>query len=240
MVLNNLAVFDFDWSLIEEDSDHWAIHGLSPEQWELCLGQKGRVSVDIMDEAICKLQDQGITKSQFVKVLQTIPMTSAMIDTLKRLNANKTRVIIVSDANPFYIETILETYNVRNLVTDIITNTLYTDSQGRFRVGRRTPASGLQHNCPQGCSANLCKGMELSRYIDAHGPFEKVMYVGDGRNDYCPCTYLRDTDRVFARSGRTLSSLLAPGSEHAEKVKANITFWETSETVLDKVCKEGL
>ncbi|OAD80420.1 hypothetical protein PHYBLDRAFT_161062 [Phycomyces blakesleeanus NRRL 1555(-)] len=236
MVQNNLAVFDFDWSLIEEDSDHWAISRLSPEQWEICLAQRGRVSIDTMDEAICKLQDQGITKSQFEKVLKTIPMLWVNL----KLNANNTRVLIVSDANTFYIETILEAYNVRNLVTDIITNRFYTDSHGRFRIDRRTPASGPQHNCPQGCSANLCKGMELTRYIETHGPFSKVMYVGDGKNDYCPCTHLRDTDRVFARSGRALSNLLAPGSEHAGKVKANITFWETSDTVLDRVNKEGL
>lgn len=92
-------------------------------------------------------------------------------------------------------------HGIRHLVTDIITNPAYFDEEGRLRVQRHIPAEGPQHHCPNLCAVNICKGsrsrdrthccyasykrfhqgQELDRYIATHGPYRKVMYVGDGR-----------------------------------------------------------
>ncbi|KAI8390828.1 phosphatase phospho-type [Radiomyces spectabilis] len=236
----NLAVFDFDWSLIEEDSDYWTIQNLSPVQWEKVKTLAGMQWTDLMDLSVKEIQDQGVTKDQFMAVLEKIPFTTAMLNTLKVLHSHHTRVLILSDANTFYIDTILRAYGVRDLVSDIITNPAYTDEKHRFRIQRHIPASDPPHQCPNSCAVNICKGQELDKYIATHGPFERVMYVGDGKNDYCPSTRLRETDRLFARSGKSLSAMLKNDPEAAAKIKSNITFWETSEVVLKAVEDEHL
>ncbi|KAG0174789.1 hypothetical protein DFQ28_004475 [Apophysomyces sp. BC1034] len=236
----NLAVFDFDWSLIEEDSDQWTIRQLSQEQWDQCVSLKDMQFTDRMDMAIRQLQDRGTTKAEFERVLEKIPFTPAMISTLQMLRAHQTRVVIVSDANTFYIDTILQAYDVRDLVDDIITNPVYTDEQGRWRIQRRIPATAPQHSCANHCAVNICKGQELDRYIDLHGPFQKIMYVGDGKNDFCPATRLRPSDRLFARSGKALAEKLQNEPADASKVVATVTYWETSEKVRQAVETENL
>ncbi|KAI7868107.1 phosphatase phospho-type [Spinellus fusiger] len=242
MGYNNLAVFDFDWSLIDEDSDHWVIRHLSPSQWDDYRSKKEQVKhlILLRDAALNQMQKDGITKEDITKVLKTAPMSEAMIETLKTLAQHHTRVLILSDANTYHINTILQTYGVDHLITDIITNPVYTDKEGRFRVGSWTPLDGPQHQCSLQCPANLCKGKELSAYIAKHGPFNKVTYVGDGKNDYCPILRLTETDRVLARSNRTLADLLTHGEETAIPVKARVTVWDRAETVLACVQKEVL
>lgn len=147
------------------------------------------------------------------------------MDLLKALKAKNARVLVLSDANTYFIDIILKVHfqsiclcvivrvqieltdicvvqehGVHDLVNDIITNPAYIDDQGRLRVKRRILATDPQHNCPNPCGVNICKGksgiqyekgrhmthlqylgQELDNYIATHGPFRNIMYVGDGK-----------------------------------------------------------
>lgn len=148
------------------------------------------------------------------------------MDLLKALKAKNARVLVLSDANTHFIDIILKVrfmclcvivrvqigltacvvqeHGVRDLVSDIITNPAYIDDQGRLRIKRRILATDPQHNCPNPCGVNICKGtqhsgiqvekgkqrcsgsslllgQELDNYIATHGPFRNIMYVGDGK-----------------------------------------------------------
>ncbi|SAM06140.1 hypothetical protein [Absidia glauca] len=235
----NLAVFDFDWSLIEQDSDCWTIAKLSEDVLNKYITQTGSQWTDVVDKALCELQDNGFTLDQFKQALETIPFTTFMIDALKMLKEHGTTVLILSDANSFYIDTILKAYGVRDLVDDVITNPAYFDEKNRLRVNRRILASSPPHQCQFRCAVNLCKGQELKNYINEKGPFQKVMYVGDGKNDYCPATHLREEDRMFERSDKSLARYLEDASVVAA-IKASITYWSSSEVVRDAIGTECL
>lgn len=68
------------------------------------------------------------------------------------------------------------------------------------------------HGCPNACAVNICKGAvdyrnlsvkstglahvliagkELLDHVAKFGEYERLIYAGDGRNDYCPSTKLR-------------------------------------------------
>ncbi|SAL96571.1 hypothetical protein [Absidia glauca] len=242
----NLAVFDFDWSLIEEDSDFWTISNLSSSQWQLCQARKGMQWTDLIDQALHELQEAGTTVEQVDQVLQKIPFTPAMLATLKLLKEHDTRVLILSDANTYFIETILTVithacaYGVRDLVDDIITNPAYYDEHNHLRIHRRIKANAPPHNCPHVCAVNICKGQEIDTYIKTHGPFQKIMYVGDGKNDYCPATRLREGDRMFVRSGKALSRYLEANPPLLAAIHADVTYWDSSEVVRKAVEAEKL
>ncbi|CAO3653068.1 unnamed protein product [Cunninghamella blakesleeana] len=126
----NLAVFDFDWSLIEQDSDYWTLHSFAPTKWLEYESNSVDIQwTDFIDQVLCQLQDQGIELEQFEQKLQKIPFTPAMIATLKLLKEHGTKVVIMSDANTFFIDTILKAYGVTHLVDDIITNPAYYDEK---------------------------------------------------------------------------------------------------------------
>lgn len=95
-----------------------------------------------------------------------------------------------------------------------MTNPAEWDSSGLLRLARRVDPSGPQHDCNVGCSPNMCKGavvtalfffptydllgQELDAFLAGHGPaYDRIIYVGDGANDYCPALHLRR----FASSG---------------------------------------
>jgi len=71
------------------------------------------------------------------------------------------------------------------------------------------------------CHANLCKGRELQKLIDAQ-PWDQVIYMGDSTNDFCPSTRLQSKDIILARANLLLEKEI---KLHPELVKANVTYW---------------
>ena len=100
------------------------------------------------------------------------------------------------------------------LFDEIITNPAQWDSSGLLKLRRRVDPSGPQHKCQVGCSPNMCKGdprprcffvsrvnlqlnplspgEELGAFLARNQPaFDRVVYIGDGSNDFCPILRLR-------------------------------------------------
>ncbi|EIE82899.1 hypothetical protein G6F46_000709 [Rhizopus delemar] len=219
-------------SLIEQDSDYWTIYNLSPELWlEVKRNENSMQWTDLMDYALCKLQDNGVAINDIAQNLKTIPFSQEMRNVLMDLKSKEIPVILLSDANTFYIETILTAYDVRDCVTQVITNPAYIDEKGRLRVQRYILASDPQHNCTNPCSVNICKGKELDMLLKKYGPLEKVAYIGDGKNDFCPATRLRYTDMLFMRQEKGLERFFNDEPEEKKRIKSSFVYWINPETV---------
>lgn len=59
----------------------------------------------------------------------------------------------MSDANQFFIETILEHYGIRECFSEINTNPSFIDKEGRLRI---SPYHDFRHGCNL-CPPNMCK-----------------------------------------------------------------------------------
>ncbi|KAI8639481.1 phosphatase phospho-type [Parasitella parasitica] len=241
MVVENIAVFDFDWSLIEQDSDYWTIHSLSPEIWQEVCDKRLEIQwTDLMDHALCRLQEAGFTIDDIAAALSNIPFTEEMRNVLMDLKSRNVPVILLSDANTFYIETILNAYNVSDCVTEIVTNPSYKDGQGRLRVQRYISASAPQHNCQNLCSLNICKGKELDQIIERYGgggSLKKIAYTGDGKNDFCPATRLRKTDAFFMRQEKGLERHFSLVPADKQRICSQFIYWNKPETVWESMPK---
>lgn len=74
----------------------------------------------------------------------------------------------------------------------------------------------------------MCKGAELSAYIEKKGGWEaldKVVYVGDGGNDFCPLVRMRDGDWGLVRKGMELDERIAREGKESG-VKVDVKKWE--------------
>jgi len=111
---------------------------------------------------------------------------------------------------------------------EIITNPATWTDDGLLKIRRRIDPDGPQHNCTAGCSPNMCKGsvsaikrtapdptkllyagQELEAFIARTGrKFDRVIYVGDGSNDFCPI--LRMGRFVTANKNSCTSSYMFP------------------------------
>ena len=231
--MQTLLVYDFDWSMIDADSDDAILHGfglhayfhhIHPSvipHWPnainhifQCLSTLGHVPQDI--EAIW----DGLPFHPAMKQAILLAKSRPNVD-----------ICVVSDANKMVIEYVLQKEGIRGLVKDIVTNHAEWDKHGRLLVTpwmpiashvtpgivpidpvhgcmRLHPMYPMNKTCPQKiCLEHICKGFELSRLC--HGKsYDRIVYVGDGLNDLCPVLDLRQHDWVFVRHGRVLDSVL--------------------------------
>lgn len=82
--------------------------------------------------------------------------------------------------------------NLEYIFDRVTTNPAQWKDGGLLEVRRRIDPHGPQHSCQVGCSPNMCKGEELSAFLKEHGDYDKVIYIGDGSNDFCPILRLRE------------------------------------------------
>jgi pyridoxal phosphate phosphatase PHOSPHO2 len=106
----------------------------------------------------------------------------------------------------------LQSKGLLTMFDEIVTNPAEWDSSELLKIRRRIDPEGPQHSCKVGCSPNMCKGAdiwpicvhffsvdhyklnlgeELETFLSQHPPFDRVIYVGDGANDFCPVLRLR-------------------------------------------------
>jgi pyridoxal phosphate phosphatase PHOSPHO2 len=79
-----LVVFDFDWSLINENSDTYVIQQLCPQLYpELKLLHKGEYAgrwTELMDHSVQKLHEAGVSVAQLDACLQEIPVFAETLE----------------------------------------------------------------------------------------------------------------------------------------------------------------
>jgi len=71
----------------------------------------------------------------------------------------------------------------------------------------------------------MCKGEELDAFLERHKPvFDRIIYVGDGSNDYCPIIRLRSQDMVLCRRYRGLEKRIAQDGKK-DGLVCQVKYW---------------
>jgi len=182
-------------------------------------------------QSLREAHERNITREQIENALRIMPFHPAMVRAVKNLKAaGQTTFLCLSNANSIFISTILEDKNLTDLFHEIITNPAEWESSGLLNLRRRVDPSGPQHSCKVGCSPNMCKGEELEMYLKRHHTeFDRIVYVGDGSNDFCPILRLRKQDLVLCRNFRGLSKRIAKEGGLQCHVKYWSGAWEVEE-----------
>jgi pyridoxal phosphate phosphatase PHOSPHO2 len=182
---------------------------------------------NMMCSILKELHSMGIHRQQVEQVLERLPIHPGMIKGIQLAAAsNAADLVILSDSNQVYIETVLKARQL-NVFSSVITNPAWWDESGCLQIRWHTPES---HSCGL-CPKNLCKGQVLQKFLsEAQQRYERVVYLGDGWNDYCPATKLRETDLLLVRKGLSLEKKLR---STCEKLLAEIRYWENGDDVFE-------
>ncbi|KAL2930179.1 Thiamine phosphate phosphatase-like protein, partial [Bienertia sinuspersici] len=150
-----MVVFDFDRTIIDGDSDRWLIThmGLTHLFDQLVSAMPWN---SLMNRMMEELHFQGKTIEDVGECLKQMPLHPKIISALKFAHSMGCDLRIVSDANQFFIKTILEQHHVAGLFTDIITNPSYVDDEGRLRIVPYHDIKLAPHGCSL-CPSNMCK-----------------------------------------------------------------------------------
>ncbi|SPO26278.1 uncharacterized protein UTRI_02554 [Ustilago trichophora] len=222
-----LIVFDFDWSLVDQDTDRYVHEALYPAlRAELQRRKSNEQFTDLCADLLVKLHSHGFGPSDIQSALCTLPFHPGVKRGVSNLKAaGQTTFFLLSNSNTVYISTILSHHKLSDLFDEIVTNPAEFNSEGTLILQRRILASDPhQHGCKVGCSPNICKGSELESFLERNGgrqAFERIIYVGDGGNDYCPILRLDSHDLALVRKFRGLQTRIAKEGN----VKAGVKYW---------------
>jgi len=229
-IKSQLVIFDFDWSLVDQDTDRYVFEVLAPDIRRRNKTRQAEVQwTDLIAMSLLELHDKGGTRQQIEDALKILPFHPAMQRGVRNLKENphiKTTFICLSNANSVFIGTILKDKAFEDIFEEIITNPAEWTENGALIVRRRIPPDGPQHSCSVGCSPNMCKGEELEKYLTRCGKtFDRMIYVGDGSNDFCPILrFKRNTDVACVRRHRGLERRITNEGDSAG-LKASVRYW---------------
>jgi len=231
-VKTQLVIFDFDWTVLDQNSDTWIFEAIAIDLRRKVANLRKSVQwTDLIAQCLEDLHARGVTRNQIEDSLRMAPFHPAMARCLHRMASDesakaKTTLLCLSDANSVFIDTILEAQGLTQAFDEIITNPASWTDDGLLKVQRRVDPNGPPHSCKVGCGVNLCKGEELESYLARKGvEYDRMVYVGDGWNDFCPALKLRAKDVVLARALFGLENRIKQeGEKHG--LKARVKTWE--------------
>lgn len=216
-----IVVFDFDKTIIDVDSDNWVVDSLGfTEEFERLLPTMPWN--DLMDAMMGHLHAHGKTLGGDVAAaLRAVPIDQRVPHTIRAARALGCDLRVLSDANAFFIDTVLDHHGLRGCFTEVNTNPSRADADGRLRIG---PYHAAPHGCRVGtCPPNMCKGQVLDRILrEAEAGRKRVIYLGDGRGDYCPSLRLGREHFVMPRRGFPVWDLIC---EDPARVQAEVHPW---------------
>ncbi|CAI0462110.1 unnamed protein product [Linum tenue] len=183
----------------------------------------------LMERTMKEIHEQEKTIDDIVGALKRVPIHPRVVTAIKYAHALGCELRIVSDANLFFIETILEHLGLRNYFSEINTNPGFMDEQGRLRISPyREQIRKSSHGCTL-CPPNMCKGLIIERIqatIAKEVGNKKLIYLGDGAGDYCPSLKLTELDYVMPRMNFPVWELI---SRNPILIKAEIHEWSDGE-----------
>ncbi|ONK70003.1 uncharacterized protein A4U43_C05F29190 [Asparagus officinalis] len=158
---STVIVFDFDKTIIDVDSDNWVVDNLgATELFEQLLPTMPWNS--LMDRMMRELHSQGKAIEEIAECLKTAPLDPHVISAIKTAHSLGCDLRVVSDANLFFIETILKHHGIFECFSEINTNPGYVDEEGRLRIFPYHDFNKCSHRCGL-CPPNMCKGKIIER-----------------------------------------------------------------------------
>jgi len=231
-----LFAFDFDHTIVEENTD--LVVQTIPDKSEAKAVRDSDDKTDwtaFMDRVFGVHHENGVTREDYEKILDSLEFVPGMENLLQDLRSKfDCEIIIISDANSFFISRILERAKLDSLIAETFTNPAEFEESGRLRV--------RPFHCNTDCDLsgkNLCKGRVLEEYLEKRRgqgvEFENVLYAGDGGNDFCPMLRLCSRDGAFPRVGFFLEKYvnrMAKKKENPLRIPAMKYFWNDGHDIL--------
>ncbi|KAM0031986.1 putative hydrolase [Helianthus debilis subsp. tardiflorus] len=221
-----VVVFDFDKTIIDVDSDNWVVDELgATDLFNQLLPTMPWNSM--MDKLMEELHLQGKTIEDIKQVLNRVPIHPRIVPAIKAAHALGCDLRIVSDANTFYIETVLSHLGIRECFSEINTNPGFVDDEGKLRILPYHDFLRSPHGCSL-CPPNMCKGKVIERIQSTfkNEKDKKIIYLGDGAGDFCPILKLVKGDYMMPRKDFPVWDLIC---KNRELVKSEIHEWTNGE-----------
>ncbi len=136
--MKTLVVFDFDHTIVDDNSDTWVIRS-TPEQtlpdWLKKSYQKG-LWTEYMGRVLTYIREQSVQPEHMRAVMESIPFTDGMTELLTFISESKKDIdcIIISDSNSIFIDWVLRASGLKSAIDGVFTNPASIDARGYMSV----------------------------------------------------------------------------------------------------------
>ncbi|XP_066260154.1 pyridoxal phosphate phosphatase PHOSPHO2-like [Euwallacea similis] len=245
-IMKNLAVFDFDHTVIDDNSDTAVMTLIDKSKFspELQKLRKAEGWTAFMQGVFQVLHENGITKVEISELVRKIPEVRGMKSLISKLYEDLSYdVIIISDSNTYFIDLWLRANNLSSKVLKVFSNPAEFDESGLLKI----EMYHLQESCKLS-TKNMCKGMIMEDFIKEQSRkgivYNSVAYVGDGYNDLCPILRLNSKGLACCREKYKCVDMVRRvknGNCIDDKdqtiyfINAELCAWESGDDILEYV-----
>lgn len=218
-----LAIFDFDQTIINDNSDIVARNIIHP--FNLIPNSKNFQNrwTQYMQQVFDTMKNINISTEQIMDAISLISPVKGMPELLRALHENNIDIIVASDSNSLFIHNWFKHNKLSGVLSCVYTN-LANIEDGRITI-KPYASQTLCDRCPM----NMCKGTIIKEHIASiNKVYNKLFYFGDGFNDLCPILQLNQNDIAFPRSGYCLDTLL-----RTHTTKAIVIPWSTGDDIYE-------
>lgn len=231
-----LGVFDFDHTIVDDNTDIVARKLLKndqiPDSTKILYRSSGWTAY--MQEIFKLLHKYHIKESTIKNAITKIPPVQSISDLIvKMVEKLNFEVIIISDSNSVFINDWLIAKKLDKYVHTVFTNPAKYNHKGLLQV----EMYHVQKECTLS-TVNLCKGMIMEDFIQSQAEdginYSQIVYVGDGKNDFCPILRLKKNDVACVRAGYACVELVTKSfeSQSEDRVKSNVCIWNNGLDIL--------
>ena len=230
-----LLIFDFDQTIVDQDAIYeQAKMTLSEEDYKRIIEIDKFDYYDAFNYFFKKEKDIGLTLQDINSNLEKISLSPKIQELFDYIRQNKSKydLLLLSGDIDYVIKYILQYHNFLNLFSYMICNKEEIQDNNSERI-IYVPRNQFPHKCNL-CIESQCKGLELEKFLKDK-KYEKIIFVCDGGNDYCPAKKLmKKGDIVFPREGHKFLKRIK--NENLENdLKCQIIPWKTGEDIINKL-----
>lgn len=220
-----LAVFDFDHTIVNDNSDIVARDIINPPTLIPDVKDYPNNWTQYMQQVFITIKNMKFPVEQIIEIISSMRPVEGIPKLMRAIYNNNIDIIVVSDSNSLFIQNWLERNKLLNIVSNIYTNKA-TIEDGLIRI----EPCALQTTCDM-CTKNMCKGTIVKEHVlRTNKKYNKTFYFGDGKNDLCPVLKLTQCDIAFPRLGYVLVNLLKSCT-----VQANVIPWRTGDDIYENL-----
>lgn len=240
-----LAVLDFDHTVINGNTDTIVADLLDETVVGSVTNLYKRDGWTLYMQAIFKLlHAHNIQQEQITETINNIQAVPGFPNLIKELNSKLNfDVIIISDSNSYFIDSWLDANGLKAYVLRIFTNPAHFEN-GILKI----QMYHLQDYCRLS-TKNLCKGQIMDDFINERKKdgvsYEQIVYIGDGKNDFCPILRLKPCDLACVRENFKCAEMVKLAQEGSlcdksggnYRINANVVVWKNGNDILDVLLK---
>ena len=130
LTVPSAVVWDFDWSLVNENSDTWIFQRLASPTTQALMGDAAVQWTQRCDRAALSLQlRDGVPAAAIAAAFSQLPIFPEHVQVVRELHAAGVRQFIVSDANTVFIKAFLEAHELSLCFSAVVSNTAWSQAR---------------------------------------------------------------------------------------------------------------